>query len=78
MDWMAWHIDLWGYKALVDAGAQCTVVPSGQEEAGPIWICGVTGGCQQLSVLEAEMSLTGDKWQKHSVVVGWSLHVSLA
>lgn len=26
---------------------------------------GVTGGCQVLSVIEAEGSLTGDKWQKH-------------
>ncbi|KAK4806213.1 hypothetical protein QYF61_001136 [Mycteria americana] len=36
----------------------------------PIWISGVTGGSQQLSVLEAEMSLTGDKWQRHPIVTG--------
>ncbi|KAK4807090.1 hypothetical protein QYF61_018431 [Mycteria americana] len=36
----------------------------------PIWISGVTGGSQQLSVLKAEVSLTGDKWQKHPIVTG--------
>ncbi|KAK4807131.1 hypothetical protein QYF61_018472 [Mycteria americana] len=28
------------------------------------------GGSQQLSVLDAEVSLTGNKWQKHSIVTG--------
>jgi len=30
----------------------------------------VTGGSQELSVLEAEVSLTGQEWQKHPVVTG--------
>ncbi|GAB0199277.1 hypothetical protein GRJ2_002393100 [Grus japonensis] len=56
------------YKALVDTGAQCTLVPSGYRGTEPIRISGVTGGCQELSVLEAEVSLTGDKWEKHPIV----------
>ena len=36
----------------------------------PICIAGVTGGSQQLTVLEAEVSLTGNEWQKHPVVTG--------
>ncbi|GAB0203355.1 hypothetical protein GRJ2_002801100 [Grus japonensis] len=36
----------------------------------PIRISGVTGGCQELSVLEAEVSFTGDKWEKHPIVTG--------
>ncbi|GAB0177148.1 hypothetical protein GRJ2_000180000 [Grus japonensis] len=48
--------------------AACTLVPSGGTE--PIWISGVTGGCQELSVLEAEVNLTGDKWEKHPIVTG--------
>ncbi|KAK4806255.1 hypothetical protein QYF61_013399, partial [Mycteria americana] len=38
--------------------------------AEPICICGVTGGSQQLTVLEAEVSLTGNEWQKHPIVTG--------
>ena len=26
------------------------------------------GGCQELSVLDAEVSLTGDRWEKHPIV----------
>ncbi|KAK4810718.1 LOW QUALITY PROTEIN: hypothetical protein QYF61_007692 [Mycteria americana] len=58
------------YKTLVDTGAQCTLVPSGYRGTEPISISGVTGGCQESSVLEAEVSLTGDKWQKHPIVTG--------
>lgn len=32
----------------------------------PIWISGLTGRSQKLSVLVAEVSLTGDKWQKYT------------
>ncbi|RMB92674.1 hypothetical protein DUI87_30983 [Hirundo rustica rustica] len=35
-----------------------------------ISISGVTGGSQQLTVLEAEVSLTGNGWQKHPIVTG--------
>ncbi|RMC01643.1 hypothetical protein DUI87_21656 [Hirundo rustica rustica] len=35
-----------------------------------ISISGVTGGSQQLTVLEAEVSLTRNEWQKHPIVTG--------
>ena len=70
--WIRWPgtSDPQKYKALVDTSAQCTLVPSGYRGTEPIWISGATGGCQELSVLEAEVSLTGDKWEKHSIVTG--------
>ena len=43
---------------------------SGYKGEESIWISGMTGGSQQLAVLEAEVSLTGNKWQKHPVVTG--------
>ena len=58
------------YKALVDTGAQCTLMPSSCQGVEPISISGVTGGSQELTVLEAEISLTGRKWQKHPIVTG--------
>ncbi|KAK4826273.1 hypothetical protein QYF61_006720 [Mycteria americana] len=58
------------YKALVDTGAQCTLMPSSYIGAEPICMSGVTGGSQQLTVLEAEVSLTGNEWQKHPLVTG--------
>ncbi|GAB0208777.1 hypothetical protein GRJ2_003343400 [Grus japonensis] len=33
-------------------------------------ISGVTGGSQQLTLLEAEVSLTGNDWEKHPIVTG--------
>ena len=54
------------YKALVNTGAQCMLIPSGYKGTEPIWISGVTGGCQALSVLEAEVNFTGHKWEKPS------------
>ncbi|KAK4817077.1 hypothetical protein QYF61_027908 [Mycteria americana] len=53
-----------------DTGAQCTLTPSSYIGAEPIRISGVTGGSQQLTALEAEVSLTGDEWQKHPMVTG--------
>ena len=38
--------------------------------AEPISIAGVTGGSHELTVLEAEVSLTGNEWQKHPIVTG--------
>ncbi|GAB0209430.1 hypothetical protein GRJ2_003408700 [Grus japonensis] len=58
------------YKALVDTGAQCTLMPSSYEGVEPIAISGVTGGSQQLTLLEAEVSLSGNEWQKHPIVTG--------
>ncbi|TRZ10533.1 hypothetical protein HGM15179_016574 [Zosterops borbonicus] len=58
------------YDALVDTGAQCTLIPSGQVGAEAVSIAGVTGGSQQLTLVEAEVSLTGKEWKKHSIVTG--------
>ncbi|KAK4810743.1 hypothetical protein QYF61_007717 [Mycteria americana] len=70
--WIRWPgtSDPQEYKALVDTGAQCTLMPSSYIGAEPICISGVTGGSQQLTVLEAEVSLTGNEWQKHPIVTG--------
>ena len=34
----------------------------------PVSIVGVTRGLQELTLLEAEVSLTGKGWQKHPIV----------
>ncbi|KAK4810453.1 LOW QUALITY PROTEIN: hypothetical protein QYF61_004233, partial [Mycteria americana] len=77
-NWVYWTVcvrwpgtsDPQEYKALVDTGARCTLKPSSYTGAEPICICGVTGGSQQLTVLEAKVSLTGNEWQKHPIVTG--------
>ncbi|RMC19705.1 hypothetical protein DUI87_03269 [Hirundo rustica rustica] len=51
------------YEALVDTGSQCTLIPSEYVGTEPISIAGVTGGSQELTLLEAEVSLTGEAWQ---------------
>ena len=70
--WIRWPgtSDPQEYKALVDTGAECTLTPSNQIGAEPISIAGVTGRSQELTVLEAEVSLTGNEWQKHPIVTG--------
>jgi len=45
-------------------------MPSGYKGSEPICVSGVTGGSQELSVLEAEESLTRNEWQKHPIVTG--------
>ncbi|GAB0204042.1 hypothetical protein GRJ2_002869800 [Grus japonensis] len=45
-------------------------MPLSHKGAEPICISGVTGGSQQLTVLEAEVSLTGNDWEKHPIVTG--------
>ena len=45
-------------------------MPSDFKGSEPICISGVTEGSQELSVLEAEVSLTGQDWQKHPIVTG--------
>ncbi|GAB0205165.1 hypothetical protein GRJ2_002982100 [Grus japonensis] len=45
-------------------------MPLYYEGVEPIFISGVTGGSQQLTLLEAEVSLTGNEWQKHPIVTG--------
>ncbi|RMB87987.1 hypothetical protein DUI87_35640 [Hirundo rustica rustica] len=58
------------YEALVDTGSRCTLIPSEYVGTEPISIAGVTGGSQELTLLEAEVSLTGKEWQKHPIVTG--------
>ncbi|KAJ7399312.1 hypothetical protein BTVI_116096 [Pitangus sulphuratus] len=57
-------------KALVDIGTQCILMPSKYVGAESISISGVTGGSQQLTVLEAQVSLTRNEWQQHPIVTG--------
>ncbi|KAK4819239.1 hypothetical protein QYF61_027193 [Mycteria americana] len=45
-------------------------MPSSYTGAEPICISGVTGGSQQLTALEDKVSLTGNEWQKHTIVTG--------
>ncbi|KAK4810970.1 hypothetical protein QYF61_014442 [Mycteria americana] len=45
-------------------------MPSSYTGAEPICISGVTGESQQLAVLEAEVSLNGNEWQKHLIMTG--------
>ena len=68
--WIRWPgtSDPQEYKALVDTVAQCTLMPSDFKGSESTCISGVTGGSQELSVLEAEVSLTGQDWQKHPIV----------
>ena len=54
----------------MDTGAQCTLMPSNPEGTESVHISGVTGGSQELTVLEAKISLTGKDWQKHPIVTG--------
>ncbi|RMC17956.1 hypothetical protein DUI87_04830 [Hirundo rustica rustica] len=70
--WIRWpgSSDPQKYMALVDTGAQCTLMPSRYVGTDSISISGVTGGSQQLTVLEAEVSLTGNGWQKHPIMTG--------
>jgi len=70
--WIQWPgtSDPQEYKALVDTGAQCTLMPSDLQGSESICISEVTGVSQELSVLEAEVSLTGQEWKKHPIVTG--------
>ncbi|TRZ08103.1 hypothetical protein HGM15179_019006 [Zosterops borbonicus] len=45
-------------------------MPSGHVGAESISIAKVMGGSQQLTLLEAEVSLTRKEWQKHPIVTG--------
>ena len=44
-------------------------MPSSYKGAELIFISGLTGGSQQLTVLEAEISLTGNEWQTYPIVI---------
>ena len=54
----------------MDTGAQCTLIPSSHQGTESIYIHGVTGGSQELTVLKAEISLIGKDWPKHPTVTG--------
>ncbi|RMB91858.1 hypothetical protein DUI87_31786 [Hirundo rustica rustica] len=58
------------YEALVDTGSQCTLIPLEYVGTEPISITRVMGGSQELTLLEAKVSLTGKEWQKHPIVTG--------
>ncbi|RMC03201.1 hypothetical protein DUI87_20395 [Hirundo rustica rustica] len=45
-------------------------MPSEHVGTEPISIAGVTGGSQELTLLEARASLTRKEWQKHPIVTG--------
>lgn len=45
-------------------------MPSTLKGTEPIYISGVTGGSQQLAVLEDEVNLTGSECQKYNIVTG--------
>ena len=70
--WIRWPgtSDPQEYNALVDSGAQCTLMPSSYIGTEHMCISGVKGGSQELTVLEAEVSLTGNEWEKHPIVTG--------
>lgn len=57
-------------KALVDTGAQCTMMPLNHKGSVSINIEEVAGGSKELTVLETEVSLTGNEWERHPVLTG--------
>ncbi|RMC10938.1 hypothetical protein DUI87_12651 [Hirundo rustica rustica] len=58
------------YEALVDTGAQCTLLPSRHVGEESVSIAGVTGGSQEFTLVEADVSLTGNEWKRHPIVTG--------
>ncbi|KAJ7408829.1 hypothetical protein BTVI_58401 [Pitangus sulphuratus] len=70
--WIRWPgtSDPQRYKTLVDTRTQCTLMPSRYIGAQSISLSGVTGGSQQLTILEAEVSLAGKEWHRHPIVTG--------
>ncbi|RMC21314.1 hypothetical protein DUI87_02175 [Hirundo rustica rustica] len=58
------------YEALVDTGAECTFLPSRHVGEESVSIAGVTGGSQDFTLVEADVSLTGNEWKRHPIVTG--------
>ncbi|RMC19423.1 hypothetical protein DUI87_04034 [Hirundo rustica rustica] len=58
------------YEALVDTGAQCTLLPSRHVGEESVSIAGVTRGSQDFTLVEADVSLTGNEWKRHPIVTG--------
>lgn len=51
----------------LDTGAQCTLIPSRHGDRIRFY-CWRGRGSQDLTLVEAEMNLTGKEWKKHPVV----------
>jgi len=45
-------------------------MPLSHKGTESIWISRVTGGSQELTMLETDISLNGKDWQKHLIVTG--------
>ncbi|RMC20598.1 hypothetical protein DUI87_01450 [Hirundo rustica rustica] len=58
------------YEALVDTGAQCTLLPSRHVGEESVSIAGVTESSQDFTLVEADVSLTGKEWKRHPIVTG--------
>ncbi|RMB93683.1 hypothetical protein DUI87_29913 [Hirundo rustica rustica] len=58
------------YEALVDTGAQCTLLPSRHVGEKSVSIAGVTRGSQEFTLVEADVSLTENEWKRHPIVTG--------
>lgn len=79
VDCVCWTVWIWwpGISdpqecgAVVDTGAQCALMPIGIcGVRKSLHFCGDRGDSQELTVLEAEVSLSGKDWQKHPIVTG--------
>lgn len=66
VDLMAWH----KYKALTDTGAQSTLMPSRYIGARIYLYFWGDRRIPTVTLLEAEVSLTANKWQSHPAVTG--------
>lgn len=69
------HRDKGSSKILVHSVPLCL---EAMQEQAPICISRVTGGSQQLNMLESEMSRTRNEWQKHPIVMAERFLASLA
>lgn len=70
--WICWPgtLEPQKYKALVNTGSQCTLIPLRHTRVESVSIAGMTGGSVDFTLAEADMSLTGNKWKKHPIVTG--------
>jgi len=65
------EITIWCLHIMSHALVIESYVPEGVANfTESIYISEVTGGSQELTVLKAEISLTGKNWQKHPIVTG--------
>ncbi|OPJ79376.1 hypothetical protein AV530_010999 [Patagioenas fasciata monilis] len=46
------------------------MMPSNHKGSVSVSIEGVTGGSKELTLLETEVSLTGNKWERHPILTG--------